>query len=84
MKISRKQLRRIIKEETRRVHEIDFFDETQSGQVITAPGEGDRMKLQNQFEGGIKSIVVKVVKAGLSPTDVVAALERMADKYRDF
>jgi len=84
MKVTKRQLRRIIREEKRRINEAEFYDETPEGQLLGTEAEDARFNMQVQLEKDLKSLVIQAVKGGLTAEDAVAALEHTADRYKGY
>ena len=81
MRLTKRQLKRIIREERLRVlREIGFYDETQDGTVL--PSDSDlQFELQVQLEKAVKHVVVQAVKDGLDPSLAYDSVLRAADEY---
>ena len=91
--MKRSLLEKIITEETspsaawriqQRLNEIDFYDETQEGQVVGG-GEGDgRFEAKVQIERDVKHAIIQAMKSGLNIEEAVHTVLRTADEYKGY
>lgn len=81
MKITKRQLKRIIREETQRLAEIGTYDETQAGQVMGSEVEDKRFNLQVQLERDVKTAMIKAITAGLDPATAMQSAVRATTEY---
>ena len=91
--MKKEHLDRIIREETspniawriqQRLNEIDFYDETQEGQVLGTEAEDAKFNAQVQVEKDIKSAIIAAVKSGLDVEEAVHAALRGLDEYKGY
>ena len=82
MKITKRQLRRLIREEKQRFYEAEFYDETPEGQLLGTEAEDVRFNRQVQFEKDLNSFAIQAVKDGITAEDAVSALEQTAKGWK--
>ena len=91
--MKKNQLHRILHEETQpstawriqqRLNEIDFFDETQEGQLVGTEEADARFSAQVQVEKDVKSAIIAAVQSGLDVEAAVSAVLRAADEYKGY